>query len=182
MMHNKQRTRRTLTRAVAALAFLLLGVQFVPVIGKSKGNPSGQQAQSMARVVDPQVKAILDRSCLDCHSDQTRLPWYGHVAPVSWLLRRDVSKGRAKLDFSTWAERQHSANERAEICDAVSDGSMPLRAYTLIHRNARLSDADVTLICSWAATATKPGNISTGNVTIQINSNNSTITPKGQRE
>ena len=107
-----------------------------------------------AEMIDPQVGAILNRSCRDCHSEQTRLPWYGHVAPVSWILSRDIRKGREKLDFSKWAGRPHSANERMEICDAVSDGSMPLRVYTAVHRNARLSEQDVDVICDWASAPT----------------------------
>jgi hypothetical protein len=71
---------------------------------------------------------------------------------VSWILSRDVRQGRAKLDFSQWARRTHSANERMEICDAISNGSMPLHAYTAFHRDARLSAHDVDLICDWAAT------------------------------
>jgi hypothetical protein len=105
----------------------------------------------MAEMIEPHVGAIFDRSCQDCHSSNTHLPWHGRVAPVSWILSRDVNKGREKLDFSRWVERPHSANERMEICDAVSGGSMPLRAYTVLHRNARLSKQDVDLICDWAA-------------------------------
>jgi len=105
----------------------------------------------MAETIDPQVGAILDRSCQDCHSSNTHLPWYGYIAPVSWILSRDINKGHAKFDFSQWAWRPHSANERQEICDAVSDGTMPIRAYTLIHRNARLSKQDVDRICDWAS-------------------------------
>lgn len=112
-----------------------------------------------AMCFDSQVGAILDRSCQDCHSANTRWPWYARVAPFSWILARDVSKGRAKLDFSQWAEKLPSTNQRMEVCDAVSNGSMPLRAYTLVHRNARLSKQDVDSICDWAATPepTRPG-------------------------
>jgi hypothetical protein len=77
--------------------------------------------------------------CQDCHSENTRWPWYSRVAPVSWIVARDVRRGRAKLDFTSWAGRYHSTNERMEICDAVSNGSMPMKAYTIMHRRARLS-------------------------------------------
>jgi hypothetical protein len=124
-------------------------MQFVPTSTKPNTVTAGKV--HMVEMIEPRVGAVLDRSCQDCHSSNTRLPWYGSVAPVSWILSRDVSKGREKLDFSQWAERPHSANERMEICDAVSVGSMPLRAYTVLHRNARLSKQDVDLICDWAA-------------------------------
>jgi hypothetical protein len=70
---------------------------------------------------------------------------------VSWIVSKHVSAGREVLDFSDWANQSHSADERMLICDAVSDGRMPLPEYTLIHRNAKLSKRDVELICNWAA-------------------------------
>jgi hypothetical protein len=110
----------------------------------------------MAKVIDPQVGAILDRSCQDCHSTGTNWPWYSHVAPVSWIVSKHVSEGREMLDFSEWANQPQPPDERAEICDAVSDGRMPLPAYTLIHRKAKLSKRDVELICDWAGVPSVP--------------------------
>lgn len=101
----------------------------------------------------PEVGAILQRACKDCHSNETRWPWYSHIAPASWLLERDVKRGREKLNFSDWTSRNRSANEVEEICDAVTNGSMPLRGYRLIHREASLSTHDVDVICAWADTA-----------------------------
>ena len=110
----------------------------------------------MAEVIDPQVGAILDRSCQDCHSSRTIWPWYSHVAPVSWVVSKHVSDGREIFDFSDWANQPHDEGERMLICDAVSDGRMPLPGYTLIHRNAKLSKEDVELICKWAAEPSAP--------------------------
>ena len=110
----------------------------------------------MVEVINPQVGAILDRSCQDCHSSRTTWPWYSRVAPVSWIVSKHVSEGREMLDFSEWANQPHSADERMLICNAVSDGAMPLPDYTVMHRNARLSKQDVELICGWAATPSAP--------------------------
>jgi hypothetical protein len=140
--------QQALKQTAVLLGFALIGMHFVPT-GTNLTSATG--GVHMAKMIDPQVGAILDRSCQDCHSSNTHLPWYGRVAPISWILSRDVTKGREKLDFSQWAGRPRSANERMEICDAVSDGSMPLRAYTMLHRNARLAKQDVELICDWAA-------------------------------
>ena len=98
----------------------------------------------------PEVGAILDRACKDCHSNQTHVPWYGHVAPMSWMLSQHVNQGREILNFSDWDSRQPTANEMEALCDAVSSGSMPLRSYTLIHRKAILSKQDVDTICKLA--------------------------------
>jgi len=131
-------------------SFVFLGMQFVPIATKPK--PSATTGVHMAEVINPQVGAILDRSCQDCHSSRTAWPWYSRVAPVSWIVSKHVSEGREMLDFSQWANQPHSADERMLICDAVSDGRMPLPEYTMMHRNAKLSTHDVELICGWAAT------------------------------
>jgi heme-binding protein len=141
--------QRALSRMAVLIGLALVGMQFVPTAVKR--SPVPVSGIRLAQVIDPHAGAILDRSCQDCHSRHTNWPWYGRVAPVSWFLSRDVSRGLEKLDFSEWARRPQSANERMEICDAVSDGSMPLRAYTLIHREAMLSKQDVKVICDWAA-------------------------------
>src|SRR5215831_15846711 len=131
-------------------AFVFLGMQFVPTAPPKTSATTGVH---MAEVINPQVGAILDRSCQDCHSSRTTWPWYSRVAPVSWIVSKHVSAGREVLDFSDWANQPHSVDERMLICDAVADGRMPLPEYTLIHRNAKLSKRDINLICNWAAAA-----------------------------
>ena len=135
-------------------SFVFLGMQFVPIAAIPK-TPATTGAR-MAQVIDPQVGAILDRSCQDCHSSRTTWPWYSHVAPFSWMISKHVIEGREILDFSEWAKQPHSADERMLICDAVSDGRMPLHEYTVIHRKAKLSKRDVESICRWAAAPSSP--------------------------
>ncbi len=152
---------RTMRKTVKWLAFtcgmLFIGLQLVPVPIKLDDRSSSlQPAHFSLPQTDRHVAEVLERSCGDCHSQATKWPWYSHVAPMSWLLSSHVKKGRAKLNFSAWASRKHSANERAEICDAVSDGSMPLRGYVFLHRSARLSDQDVDAICRWTDTQADP--------------------------
>ena len=98
--------------------------------------------------LNPQVRSILTRSCADCHSDHIRLPWYGRVSPVSWVVTRDIGRGREKLDFSDWP--RNSANLKQDIADAVDKGNMPLRSYLWMHHDARLSSADRQAIYRWA--------------------------------
>ena len=131
------------------LAFVFLGMQLVPAATTPKA--SATLGTHMAETINPRVRAILDRSCQDCHSSRTIWPWYSRVAPVSWIVSKHVREGREMLDFSEWANQPPSADDRMLICDAVSDGRMPLPEYTVIHRNAKLSKRDVELICGWAA-------------------------------
>ncbi len=98
------------------------------------------------------VKAVLVRACYDCHSNETAWPWYSRVAPVSWLVHRDVSEGRAALNFSDWealpAERRFKL--RRESGEEVAEGEMPPRLYTPLHRHAVLLPADKQLVQAWA--------------------------------
>jgi len=78
-------------------------------------------------------------SCYDCHSNETDWPLYAYVAPMSWLVRRDVEGGRDELNFSRWDDDSGEADDAIET---IEDGSMPPRQYTLVHRGATLSDAE----------------------------------------
>lgn len=104
------------------------------------------------------VKEVLRRACYDCHSNETRWPWYAQVAPISWLLYRDVAEGRRHLNFSEWdklpAERRR---RRTVACSReVKSGDMPPWFYLPLHRAAKLSDRDQALIQEWASAAQTP--------------------------
>jgi hypothetical protein len=81
----------------------------------------------------------------------TLWPWYSYAAPMSWLVERDVSKGREHLNFSEWD--QYTFKQRhellAQIATAVKNREMPLPQYTLIHHDARLSQADTDVLYRW---------------------------------
>jgi hypothetical protein len=147
--------RRLVKNTLILLGLIFLGMQFASIAAMPK--TSAPIGAPMAEVVNPQVGAILDRSCQDCHSNHTNWPWYSHIAPVSWIVSKHVNEGREMLDFSEWTDQPRAESERMLICDAVSSGSMPLASYTMIHRKAKLSKVDVKLICDWAASADKPG-------------------------
>lgn len=102
--------------------------------------------------VTPEVAAILERSCNDCHSSETRWPWYSHVAPASWFLQHHVEEGRRELSFSEWGAYAPRKRERKlhEICEQVESGGMPLKSYMPLHPSARLSDEDKRVLCEWA--------------------------------
>ena len=106
--------------------------------------------QSVMSVPGP-VNEILQRSCNDCHSNDTHWPWYSNVAPMSWLVVKDVNDGRAQMNFSNWAayDRRDAAHALEEICEETEKGEMPLKAYLLTHPRARLSKADIHTLCAW---------------------------------
>ncbi len=98
------------------------------------------------------VKAVLARACYDCHSNETTWPWYSRVAPVSWLVHRDVSEGRAALNFSDWEALppERRSKLQRESGEEVAEGEMPPRLYTPLHPHAVLSSAGKQVIQAWA--------------------------------
>ena len=142
-----KRASRIFLSSVTLLA--LASLLTLPVGSDQAGLPFLAGAQ-----VDPAVLAILQRSCRDCHSEATLYPWYSYVAPVSWLIKSDVSRGRKHLNFSRWNEYPLVRKERSlsEIANQVKDREMPLLQYTLLHPDAKLSDSDVNAIFQWTQT------------------------------
>lgn len=128
----KSSTHGMLKITAAALVLLAVGIQFVPY-GHGRSNPPVLQEPEWDR---PSTRALVARACFDCHSNETRWPWYSQVAPMSWLVRRHVEEGRGELNFSEWNRAKQEAGEAAE---AVSEGEMPLASYLLLHPSARLS-------------------------------------------
>ena len=134
-----------------AVAAFLVFAQFVPV---DRSNPVSDPGRDIVAQLSPPapVAAALERSCRDCHSNGTRWPWYSRVAPASWLVADDVHEARRKLNFSEWAgyDTQRAAERLNEICDEVKSGGMPMAKYTLLHRDAALTQQDVSAVCGWA--------------------------------
>lgn len=136
--------------AIGLLVLLLL-VQLIPV---RRGNPPVESDVA----APPEVASVLRRACYDCHSNETVWPWYSRVAPVSWLVARDVREGREALNYSTWG--RYSPEERAEKLEEtwedVAEGEMPLRIYTLAHPGARLTSDDREALRAWATGGSRP--------------------------
>jgi hypothetical protein len=98
------------------------------------------------------VAALVRTSCYDCHSNETKWPWYSRVAPMSWLVANDVKNGRAKLNFSDWpvTDPDRAGRKFGNISDEVDSAEMPLKKYTMIHRDAVLSTSQRQAIVDWA--------------------------------
>jgi hypothetical protein len=122
-------------------------------------HPFGSVKQSERQAVSagglnmpPEIATVLKRSCMDCHSNRTVWPWYSYVAPMSWMVERDVRRGRDEMNLSEWNQYNFNQQEKllADIASAVGNHEMPLPQYTLIHRDAKLSAADTDLLYGWA--------------------------------
>lgn len=126
--------RRLVLGAGLALVVGFGAIQLVPY-GRDHTNPPVMSEPAWDSAA---TRAYAVTACFDCHSNQTEWPWYTNVAPLSWLVQRDVDEGRAALNFSAWSP----GGEGGESAETVSEGEMPPFAYTLMHPEARLSATD----------------------------------------
>jgi len=126
--------RRWMKWGFLGLVGLLVVIQVVPY-GRAHDNPSVVAEPAWD---SPATRDLAVRACYDCHSNETVWPWYSHVAPVSWLVARDVAEGREKLNFSQWG----SAEEADDVVETIQEGEMPPVYFELMHASARLTDAE----------------------------------------
>ena len=136
------------------LVAVLIGIQFVR---PERTNPPVDPNRTVqAHLPVPEaVTNILKRSCYDCHSNETRWPWYSNIAPISWLIADDVDHGRSHVNFSEWPAEDPKKVRKIldEVCEVVEEGEMPLEAYVWLHPSAKLSEQDVATICEWTEQA-----------------------------
>jgi len=144
-MSVSQQLRRIATGTSVVLVTALVLIQFVPV---DQTNPAVETDVPAS----PEVRAVLRRSCYDCHSNETVWTWYSQIAPVSWLIARDVHEGRKQLNFSTWNRLSTADQSKAlhESWEKVAEGEMPLWFYLPMHPEARLSAQDRTTLHAWS--------------------------------
>ena len=138
-------------RLILIVVIVLIGIQFIP----TKRNTSTVLLEtdiSKSLSVPVEVQNIFKRSCYDCHSNNTNYPWYNKIQPISFLLENHIKKGKKELNFSkfgTYSKRKQKSKLKA-IYNQIKDNEMPLWSYTLIHRDAKLSEKDRDLIKQWA--------------------------------
>jgi hypothetical protein len=129
--------------ALAVLAVVVI-IQFKPV---TRDNPATQNEIGAS----PEIMVILRRACYDCHSNETKWPWYSRVAPISWFVAGHVEHGRGNVNFSEWPafdmeEEEHLFEEMEE---EVEGGEMPLKSYLILHPEARLTPEERETLLRW---------------------------------
>jgi len=130
---------------LGGLGVLFLGFGAIQLI------PYGHQHINPEVVLEPQwdkpeTRALAQRTCFDCHSNETVWPWYSNVAPISWLIQRDVEEGRSHLNFSEWNKHQNTKMDLIAP-GVIQAGKMPPTQYLTLHPEANLSEEEkLTLI------------------------------------
>ena len=102
--------------------------------------------------VPANVDSILVKACNDCHTNNTRYPWYSHIQPVDWWMSNHVTEGKRELNFDEYTNRslRYQYHKMEEIADQIEEGQMPLDSYTWMHREARLNASEKKELIDWA--------------------------------
>ena len=122
---------------ISLVGVFLFGIiiQFI-TYGRAHNNPP---VMAEPKWDSPKTREVFFRVCADCHSNETVWPWYSNIAPISWLIQRDVDEGRAAFNVSEWGRGE---NEGDDAVETVQNGSMPPLIYTTMRPSARLSIAE----------------------------------------
>jgi hypothetical protein len=140
-----------LKKFLLGLGVLLVAAQFVRP-GRNESAGPGPDDITAKFPVPPEVSGLLQRACNDCHSNHTRYPWYAEVQPVRWWLDSHINDGKRHLNFSEFGAypAKRAAKKLQAISDEVTERTMPLKSYTLVHADARLAPAEIKLLAGWA--------------------------------
>ena len=132
------------------LGLLLILLQFFQ---PEQNNAPVDPECDMLEVISPpeQITGLIRDACYDCHSNQTRYPWYEKISPVSWYLHQHIKNGKEELNYSDYGsmDKADKIGVLADFCDVLDASTMPLQSYMLIHVNARLSQEERAALCNW---------------------------------
>ena len=135
------RSRNIIIKRIAyTIIVLLVLIQFIQI-----DKPKHPYIQSddilVASNASPEVVSIMQSACYDCHSYNTKYPWYSNVAPISWWTKNHINEAREEINFNDWTHfSKKRQDKKLHACiQEVDEGEMPLQSYTWMHREAKLS-------------------------------------------
>ena len=136
-------------RVLLVLLVICIIIQFFRPVKNLSGDTTHDISKNY--LVPADVHAILIKACYDCHSNKTRYPWYAEAQPIAWWMADHIQEAKRKINFNEFSSYRIARQfKKLEDCmDEVKDGSMPLPSYTLIHRNAILTDAEKSTFTNW---------------------------------
>lgn len=136
------------------LYVLLAALVVIQFIHPKKNKSEGPQPNALsARYPIPaDVQAVLTSACLDCHSNNTRYPWYATLQPVHWWLEKHIKDGKKHVNYDEFTNRplRYQYHKMEETIEMVKEGEMPLKSYTWTHQDARLTQDQKVLLTGWA--------------------------------
>jgi len=143
--------KKIFKRILIALLIIFIAIQFIRP-AKNRSEAISANDISTKYPVPDSLQAILKVACYDCHSNNTRYPWYAEIQPVAWWLNNHIKDGKRGLNFSEFTSYRikKQFHRLDDINKLVKKNEMPLSSYTLIHTDAKLTEGQKLAIAAWA--------------------------------
>jgi hypothetical protein len=134
---------------IFVILLILVAIQFVPVDRTQPESDPGNGFIAISKIDDSSA-STLKQACFDCHSNQSRYPWYAYVAPVSFVVQHHIDEGRSELNFDEWAgySKEKQNHKLEEVSEALRENWMPLSGYVKLHEQAQLTDDQREVLAS----------------------------------
>ena len=138
------------------ILIIIIAIQFIRPAHNSSAADPAKQISAVVQVPDS-IQQILKVSCYDCHSNNTRYPWYSNIQPVGWWLANHVNDGKGSVNFDQFAtyDRDDQKHAMKDIYKSIEKGYMPLKSYLIIHKDALLSEGQKKQLLNWARSASE---------------------------
>ena len=134
--------------------FLLAAFIVIQFFHPKPNKAKGEQPNFIGKTffIPEDVKTILDKACKDCHSNNTRYPWYSNIQPVDWWMNGHIQKGKKEMNLDEYTKRnlRYQYHKMEDVLEQLKEGDMPLNSYTWIHKDAILSPAEKNSLINWA--------------------------------
>ncbi len=140
-----------LKKILLVLLIVLIVIQF---IHPARNTSTGEQPNNISKEykVPTEVNSILDKACLDCHSNNTRYKWYFKIQPVDWWLTHHINDGKEELNFDEFMNKpiRYQYHKLQSVTNQIKKNEMPLNSYLWVHKDARLTDQEKNILINWA--------------------------------
>ncbi len=150
---DKSKVKSLVKKVLIGLLVVLIVIQFIHPTPNANATISDKDITKLYTVPDS-VQQILNKACYDCHSNNTRYPWYSKIQPVAWWLNDHITEGKRELNFSEFGSRPlaKQAKKLKKCAKEMEEGEMPLDSYTWIHKDAVLTPAEKQMLMTWFQT------------------------------
>lgn len=157
-------------KILSSLLVIVVVIQFFRI---DKNNPEVNKTDDFIEITNPplEIATILKSTCYDCHSNETKYPWYSNVAPISWWVKDHINEGRDELNFSKWGtfKEKRKDHKLEEAYEMLEEGEMPLNEYTWTHSEANLTVEQTSLLVNWIKETRKAAKEKKDEKTLHLN-------------
>lgn len=136
------------------LLLLLIGLIIIQFIHPKRNKSTAEQINYIGKIhpISQEVQSILEKACMDCHSNNTRYPWYSNLQPVDWWMTGHINDGKKELNFDEFTNKslRFQYHKMDETIKQVKENEMPLNSYLWIHKDAKLTQDEKSSLINWA--------------------------------